>query len=168
MKIGRALKIEGWMKSEELRWLAQQASKCKRIIEIGCYRGRTTRALLDNSTAHIWCIDSWDFRAKGMKKDDKRAFMRNIVADRVTTMQMLSSEAAKLLKGQTFDMIFIDGNHEYEYIRADILAYRSLVRGLLCGHDYHRKSWPGVFKAVNELIPNRQQGPGAIWHCQIT
>lgn len=162
VRIGRALEIGGWMRPEELRWLARRADECKRIVEVGCYRGRTTRAFLDNSAAHIWCVDSWDYEAS---KRDERAFAENIDADRVTIMPMLSSEAAELLRGQTFDMVFIDGGHEYECVRADILAYRPLVRpgGLLCGHDYHRKSWPGVFRAVNELIPNRQRGPAAIW-----
>ena len=100
-----------------------------------------------------------------MEKSDKRTFMKNIADEtsRVTVMQMPSSEAAGLLEKKTFDMIFIDGNHEYAYVRADILAYRQLVRGLLCGHDYHRKSWPGVVRAVDELILNVRRGPVAIW-----
>ena len=158
------------MQPKELHWLAQRASQCKRIVEIGCYRGRATRAFLDNSAAHIWCIDPWDFEAKGINKSDWQAFKKNIDADRVTIMRLLSSEAAKVLHGQLFDMIFIDGSHEYAYVQADILAYRPLVRsgGILCGHDYSLKSWPGVARAVDELIPNRKRGPVAIWHYQIT
>lgn len=167
--IKRAVAITGWMQPVALRWLARQAKECERIIEVGVYQGRTTRTLLDNSTAHIWCIDTWTASRKHLKK----TFMEN-VADalpRITVMHMPSAEAVKLLEkshGQVFDMVFIDGSHEYKGARSDILEYRKLVKpgGLLCGHDYSPAAWPGVVQAVNELVPDAQFGPGSIWRAK--
>jgi predicted O-methyltransferase YrrM len=74
---------------------------------------------------------------------------------------MTSLEAAAKLVGLEFDMIFIDGAHDYENVKADILAWRPLSEGgLLCGHDYGT-CWDGV---VKELIPHPKVGAGSIWY----
>lgn len=43
----------------------------------------------------------------------------------------------QLLSGTQFDFLFIDGDHEYEGVRADFLAYYDMVRpgGLIAFHD---------------------------------
>lgn len=62
----------------------------------------------------------------------------------------------KSLRGSAFDVAFIDGDHTYEGVRADWLAYSPLVRpgGLVAFHD----TWPngdqcqpGVVAWVDEL-----------------
>ena len=59
-------------------------------------------------------------------------------------------------------MVFIDGGHEYEEVKRDILIWKERLRpgGLLCGHDV---SWPGVRKALTELVPNWKQQAGELW-----
>ena len=41
-----------------------------------------------------------------------------------------------------FDLIFIDGNHEYSYVLDDLTNYFPLVanNGVLCGDDFHSRS----------------------------
>lgn len=165
MNLKIALKIKGWMKPEQLKWLARHATYCKRIIEVGSYRGRSTRAMLDNSQALIWCVDAWDYKGRGGTVDqrDYAQFWKNIagVRDRVTIIALDSAEAAKALLNDhgpgTFDIIFIDGGHDYATVKGDIEGYRPLVKrgGLLCGDDYH-SHWPGVVRAVDELVPDRK------------
>ena len=48
-------------------------------------------------------------------------------------------------------MVFIDAGHSYEEVKADIRAWGSKARVLLCGHDYIGE-WPEVMKAVDEEI----------------
>lgn len=153
--LDRTKTIQGWMRPQELVWLAKAAGGLERIIEVGSYRGRSTRAMLDNSEAHIWCVDSWA-TALGTTADYE-AFLKNIKdkKEQVTVLRMLSTEgAAELLRtlgAHSFDLVFIDACHSYECVRTDILAYIPLVRigGILSGHDYDRR---GVKKAVNELV----------------
>jgi predicted O-methyltransferase YrrM len=63
------------------------------------------------------------------------------------------------------DMVFIDGDHRYETVVKDIKKAYELLKsgGLICGHDYNHPQWPGVKKAVDELV-----GPvgveHTIWH----
>ena len=68
----------------------------------------------------------------------------------VTWVYETSLEAAKLLANEKFDFIFIDANHDYEFVKEDINAWWPLVRtgGILSGHDYHV---PSVKKAVSEF-----------------
>lgn len=71
------------------------------------------------------------------------------------------------LSSQRFDIIFIDGNHEYKYVLDDLLNYYPLVAkgGVICGDDFHSRSKehdtlgtlpedsirPMVFEAVEEF-----------------
>lgn len=49
---------------------------------------------------------------------------------------------------------YIDANHNYEEVKADIAAWRLKVKagGLICGHDFHPTNFPGVIKAVGEAF----------------
>ena len=156
--ISRALTIKGWMFHEELIWLAKTARRLHRIIEVGSYMGRSTIAMLDNSEAHLWCVDSWNC-AYTTAPAIRKGFLENIQnqKDRVTVLQMRSNIAAELLMNfygpNSFDMVFIDGGHGYEVVKADILDYTPLVRtgGIISGHDYSPIN-RGVMIAVDEML----------------
>ena len=67
-------------------------------------------------------------------------------------LQAASPAAAALVPGPV-DMVFIDGDHSYEAVRADIAAWRPLARRMLCGHDLHASgAKPGVRQAVEEAF----------------
>jgi hypothetical protein len=170
--IGKAAQIDGWMSIPELSWLAAQASMHSRIYEIGSWKGRSTRALADNTHGFVWAVDTWQGSAEhqGMAdlEDDALfgAFKAN-VADltNVVDIRHESLMAAENVAetGPRPDMVFIDGSHDYENVKADIQAWKPLLMkdGLLCGHDY---SWPGVRQAVDELLPGAKVAPGTdIW-----
>jgi hypothetical protein len=108
------------------------------------------------------CKDDLDFLVN--------SFLFNIGADliesgRVQPLRMSTVDGAQFLRerGVKLDMIFIDAAHDYESVKADILAWRPLLvpSGLLCGHDYWHQ---GVAQAVRELLPTHvKTGAGSIW-----
>jgi predicted O-methyltransferase YrrM len=173
MNLKRALVIKGWMKPHELQWLAAQAKHFERIIEVGVFLGRTTRAILDNSQASVWCVDNWDQKWSGgyVGPKELEQFKRNVIdyMARVKILRMDSADGARLLTEKYspgyFDMVFIDGGHDYATVKSDIALYSPLVRygGLVCGHDYGRKAWPGVVQAVNEAFGKPDGVHYAIW-----
>ena len=70
--------------------------------------------------------------------------------------RMPSVEAAKKFEDESLDVVFIDLTHTYESVKEDIGLWLPKVKrgGILSGHDYE-DSWPGVVKAVDEMLPTR-------------
>lgn len=171
--LSRALQISetSSMFVHDLRKLAELASGCKQIIELGSFHGRSARAMLDSSRARIWCVDVWNMppgrTGRGVSDEDFQTFLGNIedVRSRVAVLRMLTDEAAGLLPEESFDLVFIDADHRYEAVRSDILNYAPLLKygGILCGHDYG-KGRDGLIEAVNETVrdPLVLEG-GVLW-----
>jgi len=160
LNIAHALTVGGYMSEIELRWLAEQASKSKIIVEIGSWMGRSACSLAANTKGILICVDTWSgslevhdgFDAVLFTKFRKNTEMYN----NIWPMPFRSVRAAEILSslGIQPDMIFIDGDHTSENVRADILAWRPLLAegGIFAGHDYLFPNWPDVQRVVNELV----------------
>ncbi len=74
----------------------------------------------------------------------------------VRVHRLTSLEAAKRFRAAEFDFVYIDGNHRYEFVKADLEAYAPKVRpgGFLAGDDYGVEGWwgDGVTRAVDEFV----------------
>jgi hypothetical protein len=175
MDLTKALQIPGWMTPEELLWLATSASKSKCIAEIGSWRGRSSRAMADNSDALIFAVDTWADAAVGYpgwwsSSEDSaktkhtdwlfKEYRGNLIPyvdTRVQQVRMDSQSAARVLgeNGVRFDMIFIDADHSYASVCNDIISWKPLLKpgGIFCGHDYNHPQCPDVAVAVSRMIP---------------
>lgn len=75
---------------------------------------------------------------------------------RVAVYRAASPEAAGLFDDGMFDWVYLDGDHAYEGIRADLDAWYPKVKpgGVLCGDDYDTTHWWGdaVRRAVREFV----------------
>jgi predicted O-methyltransferase YrrM len=71
----------------------------------------------------------------------------------VNLIKGYSLDVVSNYESESIDFCFIDGSHEYEDVKKDILAWLPKVRkgGILAGHDYD-EAWKGVIKAVDELL----------------
>jgi hypothetical protein len=60
-------------------------------------------------------------------------------------------------KDDFFDFIFIDGNHEYEYVKSDLSNFYPKLKsvGIFAGHDYTEDC--GVPIAVNEFAIQKKK-----------
>jgi Methyltransferase domain len=166
MTLTNALGISGWMAPSELEWLAERASRCSCLVEVGSWLGRSTRALAENTTGLVFAVDTWRGSAEHQEQIDREfpgdllfaQFTSNVSGlSNVSILRAASLEAAALLAeaGIQPQMVFIDASHAYEDVCADILAWKPVVApgGLLCGHDY---CWDSVKQAVSELLPNAE------------
>ena len=81
LKLDKALSIPGWMTVTEFCWLAEQATKHLRIVEIGSYLGRSTRALADNTPGWVLAVDDW--MAREMLSNER------IVVKRIDSLKFL-------------------------------------------------------------------------------
>lgn len=57
-----------------------------------------------------------------------------------------------------FDLIFVDGSHEYKDVKRDLENYSKLLskNGILAVHDIHGIEYPGVNKAWMEFKKNKK------------
>lgn len=178
--ISKSHTIQGWMTVNELTWLATQAQGRQFIIEVGSWRGKSARAIADNTQGLVLCVDHF----KGTKPDVGQDFAHSLpggvlgefydnLADHILSGHVIPVIAASqdgwsritsIWGTECADMVFIDADHSYEAAKGDIVCYRELLRdgGILCGHDYSR-DYPGVIRAVDELLPGFRRGPDSIW-----
>jgi len=177
MNITRAETIEGGMNPIELEWLANQASKCKRVVEIGSLRGRSARAMADNMTddSVLYCVDHFkgsEEHGDAFSNDDSlyRTFHANMQdhldSGRVIVISLPSVDAASIVE-ESLDMVFIDASHDYDSVKADIESWKPLLRsgGLLSGHDYGH---PPIEKVIEELFGRLPTVPGgSIWYVEV-
>jgi predicted O-methyltransferase YrrM len=179
-----ALPIQGWMEPEELAWLMQVAQGKKTIVEIGSWKGRSTKVLALSCAGTVYAIDHWE-GSEGERCSTQNEAVRlghelmfdifrknlapEIAAGKVIPIKADSADAPPLLEkalaGNKADMVFVDGDHEYEPTKRDIAAYRKFLApdGLLCGHDYWHDH-PGVVQAVNETVLGFQRGARSLWY----
>lgn len=160
--LDKALKIHGWMSEEELSFLAEVAEKSKTIIEVGSYRGRSARAMADNSPDDciIHCVDPWNFQIfwntgniQTVDHNDFGVFYMNL-NDHLKSgkVKFHATNWENYYPDYQADFIFIDGDHTYDAATFDIGKALHYIKpgGLIAGHDYN---WESVKRAVDQYFP---------------
>ncbi len=124
--------------------------------EIGVFDGGTSMYLLGSfPELTLVSVDPYkayvEYDQNRMDKAEALAFARlERFGTRSRRIKSTSVEAASAFPANTFDFIFIDGDHSYEAVKADLNAWYKTVRpgGLFSGHDYR---WDGVKRAIEEF-----------------
>jgi len=134
------------------------------MAEIGCYAGESTLLFLDKA-AYILAVDPWtDYVEKNetggwvpMAHMDsiEREFdaLVDVAGGRISKRKGSSVEIAATIADQSLDLVYIDANHEYTDMCADLVAWLPKVKpgGLIAGHDYVIE-YLGVIRAVHERL----------------
>jgi len=157
-----AHKITGWLERAEtelLYKLALDIPKNGVIVEIGSYRGKSTTVLAFGAKERggkVYAIDPFEgvmdgHVVTGHDRDHLRYALINAgVSESVEIITGYSVATAKTWK-KPIDLIFIDGDHSYEAVKADLKAWSKHVTGKIALHDYNL-NWPGVPLAVDEFV----------------
>jgi predicted O-methyltransferase YrrM len=128
----------------------------KTMAEVGVRDGRTTFHLLDHCPElTIYAIDM-------SIKEFFNKEVANRYKNRLIAIEAKSELAADQIADNSLDLVFIDANHSYDYVKKDIIKYTPKLKenGLLTGHDI---DYPGVNQAVNEMIKQYDVGPNYVW-----
>ncbi len=124
-------------------------------LEIGAFYGANLLSVAKtyglHSDSKLHCIDPWvDYDEYPEYKNEQssiyEAFMMNLQAsgskDKITIHRGYSNAEIIKLHDDFFDIIYIDGNHEPEYVLEDaVLSFRKLKKdGIMIFDDY---GWGG-------------------------
>jgi predicted O-methyltransferase YrrM len=148
------------------------AMRARRVLEIGAYRGETTRVLSDavaREDGYVVVVDPmvwssspndlierlggwlWPFSYEApFWRNARRGGHENVrLIRRLSTDAELASRSDPMLA--EFDAIFIDGDHTYEFVKRDIETWGRRVRagGKILLHDAIPR-FHGVVRAVRE------------------
>lgn len=135
------------------------------ILEIGCLYGKSTAvmALAAQAAGHGHPLVSVDVSRHHCAV--ARANVRRLAADADVRFVVGASARVVPLLAERFAFAFVDGNHRYRAVRADLLAVdgRLLPGGFVLLHDYYdlRNEMPpeepryGVVRAAGEILPPR-------------
>lgn len=174
VEIDNAANIAGWMTYKELKWLAKQAEKHSKIVEIGSYLGRSTRALGENTKGVVYAIDDFvgprDMNLPLYLRENLFETFMYALVDLVNDNKVFPviSDHATVRLDFSPDMVFIDGSHKYEDIKRDIQMWlpRIVRGGLICGHDYTNMA--DVRYAVKETVKGFKVARGtSIWYATV-
>lgn len=125
------------------------------IIEIGSWKGESARIFADYFKT-VYCVDPWDVENAPipMKPDVEiaEAMVNKLCKEKFNIIKIkgTSVEVAKNIN-MFFNVVYIDALHEYDDVKADILAWKDKARAFIGGHDY-RVNTNGVIQAVNEIL----------------
>ncbi len=133
-------------------------------VEVGTDRGGYAKNILDRMPGvDLYTIDPWIPYNEGNEVKDKEKMIEierearsQLVYPNCTIIKDTSMEAVKFFHDNSIDFVFIDGNHEYEYVLEDIIEWTKKVKpgGIVAGHDYKEdvERNYGVKRAVHEYI----------------
>jgi len=133
-----------------------KGGKAKRILEIGTYRARTTHALHLNCPATE--IVSYDIQ---VFDSPFRQALASAPEVQLRHASFIGS-AATLRKEPKFDLIFVDGSHEFQHALEDSRLSLELVapEGIIVWHDYRPNDSyrnelrvPEALKIISQTVP---------------
>jgi len=131
----------------------------KKGVEIGTKAGRNAEHIcLSMPGVDLTVVDPWmgygdDRRYQDPDKHENfyQEACRRLAAYNVKIVRAKSIDAVRDIELESLDFVYIDGNHCFDYVMEDLIAWSRRVRkgGIVSGHDYYRFKGGGVVDAVN-------------------
>jgi predicted O-methyltransferase YrrM len=161
----------GEQDAKALEKLVQMLLKDKMmIVEVGSWKGFSTAILAKTVTDYhgsVFAIDHWMGNEETWNYDVARnydiysIFKRNMISlgiwDIVHPLVMDSQTASQIFANGILDLVFIDADHRYEYVKKDIVSWLPKLKkgGILCGHDcegYYSRYPDEIKKTIDEHL----------------
>jgi hypothetical protein len=137
-------------------------------VEIGTGLGENALSLLrELNVERLYCIDPFvPYRDGDVKiqtaysSESRHTLMMLSKFENVTFIRKFSSEAYREIP-KSIDFVYIDGNHDYDYVLADLRNYYPLVheRGIVAGHDM---CFPDVRNALADFCRENAIRPSVV------
>uniref|UniRef100_A0A6M3J102 Putative methyltransferase n=1 Tax=viral metagenome TaxID=1070528 RepID=A0A6M3J102_9ZZZZ len=133
--------------------------------ELGVFKGRFAKFLCkENGNLKLYAIDPWKVYAE-YPDHENQDYLDSVYAEARTRLKPYncqividtSKNALKRFDDRVLDFVYIDANHQYEYVKEDIREWSKKVKhgGIISGHDYvngHNGISFGIRQAVDEWV----------------
>lgn len=139
-------------------------------VEVGVCEGIFSEHILHSWPGVLWLVDPWEalpeYPEAYPHDENYLATLERLkeYEDRYRILRMTSLEAANTFDDGSMDFVYIDANHTYEGVKADLEAWYPKIKpgGLFAGDDYgplpetpvdfgHGRTVFGVKRAVDEF-----------------
>ena len=136
--------------------------------EIGVKQGKFSKVLLSGwHDCKMHLIDPWEVHDKSIYDENVNDYQSDYnktidtlkdFSHRYEIIRQYSNDAHSNFAKNSLDFIYIDGDHSYEGVKADINNYFNKLKkdtiSFIGGHDYTNE-WPGVVSAIDEAFPEK-------------
>ena len=166
-------------RNEMLKYYCSQRTTPPKVLEIGVFKGDFLGYLVNHCTiGSIDAVDLFDGDTCSGDADGNHVVYYNVgrsyleLSDKykdISSVNIVKSHSALFLQNQpddTYDIIYIDGDHSYEGVKADLFHAYSKIKhgGYIMGHDYEMNMVKaqnvyefGVKQAVDEFCMTYKQ-----------
>jgi hypothetical protein len=140
--------VDGWFNFESLYDDMVARFKKGVFVEVGCWKGRSTIYMADQirgKKRKFYAVDIWEpFRQEDgiLFHSPMEEFLRNIepVKDLITPIKGSSHDVYSQFEDESIDFLFIDANHDYEYVVRDFNNAVDHATNWILIHDMIPKS----------------------------
>lgn len=192
MTIPRRIKAVRGLTSEDamlaLADMAIQVPAEHAIVELGVYMGKTALVLAwgasQGAGAHVYAVDPWEladeasehpadpmyrkwpaFNSTGARRWAEYNVQALGYRPRISLIHGFSAEVGRSWQGVPVGLLFVDGDHRYDAVRADVAAWAPhlAVDARIVIDDYE-SSHPDVIRAVDDLVAEGVLEPFQLFH----
>ncbi|MEM0949906.1 MAG: class I SAM-dependent methyltransferase [Pseudomonadota bacterium] len=143
-------------------------------VEIGVWHGEFSEKILELiAPEKLYLIDPWanvtedshseafvgrteNAKMERIFKAVQKKFASEVREGRVEIIRDWSTLALNRFEPGSIDFAYVDGDHSYDGVCADLEALfpKMRVSGVMAFDDYHRRGWwgDGVVRAINEFL----------------
>jgi len=142
----------------------------RRICEIGCANGGTTLALSHCApTVELMIAVDLLVKNRAILHALRPPPQRMAFVDGPSLSPRALARVRQALGGSALDVVLIDGDHSFEGVLGDFLAYRELVRdgGLIAFHDIVPDAYPPRGAAADGARVTMPPRPGVAWAGEV-
>lgn len=169
--------VEGWLlvvEATELFLLAEKIDSVNPIVcEIGTWKGKSAyifATALKGKQGTLYVVDPFDGDGDSASKDSYQQEIKKLdtsllqnfkdtvrkydLLEGVQILPFLSSDARPQFFEKKIDLLFIDGNHDYEAVKNDYLLWSPLIPsgGTIVLHDFGAVHVDGPKRVAEEFI----------------
>lgn len=155
--------FQNWYNRKQLRRVINLLD-AKKVVEVGVHRGDFLSWLSEGHMpdCKFYGVDKWqvydgyEFSRDCTAHAEALAHAKRVAYHRFekSNVELICGESNDTHGLENVDLVYIDANHEEEFVSQDIEAWwgQIVFGGVLAGHDYDHPGLPGVAKAVDAFV----------------